>query len=292
MNQELDAPEAALAADPADVLHPAAAAPAPRSLGANQADGLRAMFGSDDDGDDPLVVCIASALAPESTATLGLGLAHALRRRGHTTLLVDEVPLAQRPGGRGFPYPVRYDLGQVFTGAIGLDRALRKVDEGLWFAAGTKLRQAVERKQVRLPPLTALLRHSGQHFGYVVVATGDPFGPALSCYGPSIERIVVTSPDEAAMARALLHVRALSVTQGGAPVPVLVVGGDDAAAGQACFAALEAAARTHLDQPLIPLGWVRAAQATVFGDPTDAGLALPVSLYQLLADRVAAGVAA
>lgn len=254
----------------------------PRGLGGNQADGLRALFGNG----GPVVFCVASALTPDATVTLGLGTAHALRRDGHLTLLVDEVPLMERQTLKAFPHPIRYDLGQVFTGAVALNRAVRRVADGLWFAAGMKVRQAAARKQVRAPSLAAMLRQSDLDFEFIVVSTCEPFGPAMGCYGEDIQRIVVAAPDDEAMTRALSHVRELSVRMGGAPVPVLMVGGADAAAGRLAFDRLAAASRDLLEQPLDWLGWVQAASASRFGVEGDS-LALPVSLYRLLAGRIA-----
>ena len=263
-------------ASPPDELPP----PRARGIGRNQADGLRAMFGAG----GPVVYCVASALSPDATVTLGLGTAHALQRGGHLTLLVDEVPLIERQSIKGFPYPVRYDLGQVFTGAVSLARAARKVGERLWFAAGVKVRQTVARKQVRGPSLATMLQHSELDFEFVVVSTCEPFGPAMACYGDDIQRIVVAAPDDASMTRALSHVRELSVRLGGSAVPVLMVGGADAEAGRQAFERLARASATLLEQPLEFLGWVQAASASSFGED---GLALPLSLYRMLAGRIA-----
>ena len=59
----------AAAADPmADALERDAAAPS--GIARNQADGLRTMFGQR----EPVVFCVASALSPDATVALGLGL--------------------------------------------------------------------------------------------------------------------------------------------------------------------------------------------------------------------------
>ncbi len=264
------------------------AAPEPRSLGRNQADGLRAMFGNG----EPVVYCVASALTPDATATLGLGTAHALRRGGHLTLLVDEVPLFERQSLKSFAFPVRFDLGQVFSGTVALNRVLRKVSENLWFATGVKVRGAVDGKRTRGPSLVAMLQQTELDFEFVVIATCDPFGSAMACYGDKVKRIVVAAPDDASMSRALSHVRELSVTNGGDAVPVLVVGGADAQAGRQAFDRLAQASRQLLEQPLEWLGWVRSASASAFaspgGDSGDDGIVLPVSLYRMLAGRIAA----
>ena len=257
-----------------------------RSLGRNQADGLRAMFGNG----GPVVYCVASALTPDATVTLGLGTAHALRRGGHLTLLVDEVPLFERQTLKGFAFPVRYDLGQVFSGTVALNRVLRRVADNLWFAAGVKVRGAVDSKRARGPSLVNMLQRTDLDFEFVVISTCEPFGSTMSCYGDNVQRIVVAAPDDASLTRALAHVRELSVTAGGDAVPVLLVGGPDAQAGHQAYERLALASAQLLEQPLEWLGWVRSASASAFGDDSNDGIALPTSLYRMLAGRIAARV--
>ena len=257
-----------------------------RSLGRNQADGLRAMFGNG----GPVVYCVASALTPDATVTLGLGTAHALRRGGPLTLLVDEVPLFERQTLKGFAFPVRYDLGQVFSGTVALNRVLRRVADNLWFAAGVKVRGAVDSKRARGPSLVNMLQRTDLDFEFVVISTCEPFGSTMSCYGDNVQRIVVAAPDDASLTRALAHVRELSVTAGGDAVPVLLVGGPDAQAGHQAYERLALASAQLLEQPLEWLGWVRSASASAFGDDSSDGIALPTSLYRMLAGRIAARV--
>lgn len=257
---------------------------APRAIGRTQADGLRAMFGNG----VPVVFCVASALTPDATVTIGLGTAHALRRGGHLTLLVDEVPLFERQALKGFSFPVRYDMGQVFSGAVALNRTLRKVADNLWFAAGVKVRGTVDSKRARGPSLVAMLQRTELDFEFVVVSTCEPFGTSMGCYGDTVRHIVVAAPDDASLTRALSHVRELSVSTGGDVVPVLMVGGADAQAGRAAFDRLAQASQQLLEQPLEWLGWVRSASASAFGDDSDGGTMLPVSLYRMLAGRMTA----
>lgn len=264
---------------------PGATTPAaPRAIGRTQADGLRAMFGAG----GPVVFCVASALTPDATVTIGLGTAHALRRGGHLTLLIDEVPLFERQALKGFSFPVRYDLGQVFSGAIALNRTLRKVAENLWFGAGVKVRAMVDSKRARGPSLVTMLQRTELDFEFVVVSTCEPFGPSMGCYGDCVRHIVVAAPDDTSLTLALSHVRELSVTTGGDTVPVLMVGGADAQAGRAAFDRLAQASQQMLEQPLEWLGWVRSASASAFGDDQDGGTVLPVSLYRVLAGRMTA----
>jgi hypothetical protein len=255
-----------------------------RGMHRNQADGLRAMFGRA----EPVVVCVASALPADATVTLGLGTAHALSGRGHLSLLVDEVPLSERQSHQGFAYPVRYDLGQVFSGVVALNRVLRRVDEKLWFTTGVKVRAAVDGKRARGPSLVTMLQQTELDFEFVVIATCEPFGSSMRCYGEAVHRLVVAAPDAASLSRALAHVRELSMTSGGSPVPVLMLGGADESAGRVAYERLDAASQQQLEQPLQWLGWVRTAEASALSSDPDDGLSLPISVYQMLAGHVLA----
>ncbi|MDM7942391.1 MAG: hypothetical protein QUV35_07160 [Hydrogenophaga sp.] len=254
----------------------------PSGIARNQADGLRTLFGQR----EPVVFCVASALSPDATVALGLGTAHALRRRGHLTLLVDEVPLFERQS-LTTPFPVRYDLGQVFGGDVALNRALRKVMDNLWFASGVRVRAAVDSKRARGPSLVRMLQGTEMDFDVVVVATCEPFGSTMRCYGHQIHRLMVVGTDDASLTRGLSHVRELSIMSGGEAVPVMVVGGQDADSAQQAFQRLEAASMDLLEQPLEWLGWFRAASTSAFGDSPLAGDFLPISMYQLLARHMA-----
>ncbi len=247
----------------------------------DQAKGLRAMFG---DG-VPQLYCLASALPPDATVTLGLGTAHALRHRGHLTLLVDEVPLVERQTSKGFAFPVRFDLGQVFSGSIGLNRVLRKVSDKLWFATGVKVAAAVAAKRTRSLSLLDMLQRSGLDFEFVIIASCEPFGTNMPCYGDDVQRIVVAAPDDASLTRALSHLRELSVLVGGDAVPVLIVGGSEAEGHQA-FERLAQQSQQLLEQPLRSLGWVPSASATRFGKGSDQDLVLPITLYQSLVSHM------
>ena len=276
----------AAAADPmADALERDAAAPS--GIARNQADGLRTMFGLR----EPVVFCVASALSPDATVALGLGTAHALRRRGHLTLLVDEVPLFERQS-LSTPFPVRYDLGQVFGGDVALNRALRKVMDNLWFASGMRVKAAVNSKRARGPSLVRMLQGTELDFDVVVVATCEPFGSTMRCYGNQIHRVMVVGIDDASLTRGLSHVRELSIMSGGEPVPVMVVGGQDADTARQAFDRLEAGSMELMEQPLAWMGWFRAASTSVFGDSPVDGDFLPITMYQLLARHMAEQTAA
>jgi hypothetical protein len=261
-------------------LHPFDDAPAVAPDGLDQAGGLRAVFGTH----GPEVVCIASALDGARTATLGLGTVRSLRAAGHTALLVDEVPLAARDG-RALPCPVRFDLAQAMADLVPLGRVVRPLGPGLWYAAAMKVRRALERHRLRPPPLSERMARAGLAAERIVVATADPYAPSLALYGDSVATVLVFSPDDASMARAIALVRELSVAGGGAPIPTLVVGGEDERAAMARFDRLAAAARHFFEQPLQELGWLRAASIDPDGGEAEASasMMLPVTVFQALA---------
>lgn len=256
--------------------------PRPSGIARSQADGLRSMFGQR----EPVVVCVASALSPDATGALGLGTAHALRRRGHLTLLVDEIPLFERQSLTSL-FPVRYDLGQVFSGDLALSRALRKVMDNLWFASGVRVRATVNDKRAQGPSLVRLLQSTELEFDVVVVATCEPFGNTMRWYGHQIHRLMVVGTDDASLTRGLSHLRELSIVSSGEAIPVMVVGGPNADTAQQAYERLAVASMDLLAQPLCWMGWFRTASTSSFGDNTLSGDFLPISMYHLLARHMA-----
>jgi len=87
----------------------------------DQAAGLRQLFGEG----YARVWCLVSSLHGDPTVMVALGAANALRRAGQRVLLVDEVPMSNRSLLGGTPFPVRYDLGQVFSGLIGIEKVVK-----------------------------------------------------------------------------------------------------------------------------------------------------------------------
>ena len=254
---------------------------------ADQAGGLRALFGNG----PAKAWCLASALTPDATVTLGIGTAHALRHAGHRILLVDEVPLAEREQHTKLTFPVRYDLSKVMSNLIGVQQALAPMQEKMWFATGANMRKAFLNKKTRMPYLSQRLVDAEIDVDFILVATNDPFGGSLGLYGAEVQRIIVSAPDEMSMMRATLMIRELSVISGGAPIPVLIVGGDTEDLGMEAFHKIAGVAQSVLAQPLDCLGWIRAASASAFEKPGQhdgKGLTLPVTLYQMMAKAISA----
>lgn len=254
---------------------------------ADQAGGLRALFGNG----PAKAWCLASALTPDATVTLGIGTAHALRHAGHRVLLVDEVPLTERQQHTSLSFPVRYDLSKVMSNLVGVQQALAPMQEKMWFATGMSMRKAYQTKKTRLPHLSQRLVDAEIDIDFIVVATNEPFSGSLGLYGAELQRVIVAAPDEESMMRATLMIRELSVVSGGAPIPVLIVGGETEEAGMEGFHKIASVAQSVLAQPLECLGWIRAASAKAFEKPGQhdgKGLTLPVTLYQMMAKTISA----
>lgn len=252
----------------------------------DQAGGLRAMFGNG----PAKAWCLASALTADATVTLGLGTAHALRRAGHRLLLVDEVPLSDRKQHTTLSFPVRYDLAKVMSNLIDVQYAISPMQDKMWYATGMHLHKAFLNKKTRLPHLSQRLVDAEVDVDFIVVATTEPFGASLALYGADLERIIVAAPDETSMMKAALMIRELSVVSGGAPIPVLIVGGETEELGMEGFNKIASVAQSVLAQPLECLGWIRTASATAFDQPgqeSGKGLTLPVTLYQTMAKTIA-----
>ena len=225
--------------------------------GADQASGLRNIFGSE----MCRVICIASTLDPDSSIHLGHGAARNIHQLGHRVLLVDEVALADRKTMSGFLYPVRYDLGQVFSGSADLLKSIRQIEEHFWYATSARLRPEITSRFAKYPQLDERLVRHEIDIDYVIFPTTDPQANIIAYYGSNVKRILVTSPEAADLKKALVMVRQMAELQLDEPLSVLIVGGEDEAAGTAAFEKLHAAANSALEQSLELLGWIKALTA-------------------------------
>jgi len=248
----------------------------------DQAAGLRQLFGEG----LARVWCLVSSLPGDPTVMVALGAANALRRAGQRVLLVDEVPLTNRSLLGGTPFPVRYDLGQVFAGSIGIEKVVKPVGDKLWYCVATKLRRAKEDKKARPPTLAERLQKAGIDIDVVIIASTDTHRGTHQLFADDMEHILISGTDEAAIEKSLHMVHELAVLFGGAPIPVLTVGGGSADAGQESFEALQAQSLSLMDQPLEHEGWVRAMQFAS-ADAGDSGeMMVPASLYRMMAGRI------
>jgi hypothetical protein len=198
---------------------------------------------------------------------------------------VDEVPLTNRSLLGATPFPVRYDLGQVFAGSIGIEKVVKPVGDRLWYCVATKLRRAKEDKKARPPTLAQRLQRAGIDIDVVIVASTDPHRGTHQLFADDMEHILISGTDEEAVERSVHMVHELAVLFGGSAIPVLTVGGASASLGQDSFDMLQHRAMALMDQPLEHVGWVRAMQfAAAEGD--DGELMVPSSLYRIMAGRI------
>ena len=234
--------------------------------GVDQAEGLRNIFGAE----LSRVICIASTLDADSTIHLGHGTAHSIKQLGHRVLLVDEIALSDRKTMSGFLYPIRYDLGQVFTSSVDLPRSIKAIEENFWYATSVKLRPEITRRFAKYPKLDQRLINHEIDIDYIVFPTIDPDAITVAYYGSNIKRILVTASDQASLKRALVMVRQMAILQVDEPLSVLIVGGEDENAGTQAFEKLHNASLSALEQPLDFIGWIKALTAErVELDPDD-----------------------
>ena len=75
------------------------------TMGADQAEGLRSMFGEA----QARFLCLACALDGDTAVQITMGLAHCLRQQGQRVLYIDEIPMHARQTIKSLSYTVRYD---------------------------------------------------------------------------------------------------------------------------------------------------------------------------------------
>ena len=225
--------------------------------GVDQAEGLRNIFGAE----LSRVICIASTLDADSTIRLGHGTAQSIKQLGHRVLLVDELALSDRKTMSGFLYPVRYDLGQVFTNSVDLPKSIKAIEENFWYATSVKLRPELTRRFAKYPQLDQRLVDHEIDIDYIIFPTIDPQANVVSYYGSNIKRILVTASDQDSLKKALVMVRQMAILQIDEPLSILIVGGDDESAGSEAFERLHTASVSALEQPLEFLGWIKALVA-------------------------------
>ena len=225
--------------------------------GVDQAEGLRNIFGAE----LSRVICIASTLDADSTIRLGHGTAQSIKQLGHRVLLVDELALSDRKTMSGFLYPVRYDLGQVFTNSVDLPKSIKAIEENFWYATSVKLRPELTRRFAKYPQLDQRLVDHEIDIDFIIFPTIDPQANVVSYYGSNIKRILVTASDQDSLKKALVMVRQMAILQIDEPLSILIVGGDDESAGSEAFERLHTASVSALEQPLEFLGWIKALVA-------------------------------
>jgi hypothetical protein len=239
--------------------------------GLDQADGLRTMFG----GVSNQLICLACAVDPDTVVHIGHGTAQALKNAGHKVLLIDEVPLDDRRTMSGFLYPTKYDLGQVFSNAVALNKCLRPIEENFWYATSTKLRHLFEERRIKRPNLDVRLKEIGLEFDYIVLATHEPEYNIIHFYGTHVQKILVASPEFDSLSQSMNMIRQFAIYSGNTPISVMLLGGTEEE-GQAAFEKLQHAAKEAMHVDLVFLGWMKAIKASrVVIDPEDLSLSTP-----------------
>ena len=248
---------------------------------ADQAEGLRSMFGSQ----EPRVVCMSCALDADTASVMTLGTAHALRLQNQRVLLIDEIPLQERRDIHGLAYPVRYDIAQVLENDIPLEKAIKKAEENLWYATGLRMDRSYLKHKLRPPALIQRILKSKIELDLILIATKNPIEGVLRAYAHDILHLVVCAPEDASMIQALEFIRSISYRTDGAKIPVLIIGGDSESAGQEAFDRLQAASQSLMEQPLESMGWISAVTIpnSTKSSKQPAGLILPATLYAKLA---------
>ena len=239
--------------------------------GLDQADGLRSMFG----GLPNQVICLACALDEDTIVHVGHGTAQALKNAGYRTLMIDEVPLSERKTMSGFLYPTKYDLGQVFSNSVSLNKSVRQVEENFWYATSSKLRHLFEERRAKLPNLDERLKLMNLELDYILFATSDPEFNILNFFGTSIQKILVASPEFESLSKAMNMIRQFSIYSQDTPTSVLILGGTEEE-GQTAFDKLQHAAKEAMGMDLSMLGWIKAIKASrVVIDPEDCSISTP-----------------
>lgn len=253
----------------------------PSSIRADQAEGLRAMFGAH----EPRVVCLACALDADTAAAMAMGVAHALRRQDQKVLLIDEIALQERRQVSGLPYRVRYDIAQAMENDIPLAKAIQCVEPNLWFATGLRMARSYHNRKLRNPPLMDRLESADLHFDLILIASTHPVQGVLRHYSKQMQHLVVSAPEEANMIEALETIRTLSQLSDCERIPLLIVGGDSSDTAKEAFEQIEQASQQMLEQPLEYMGWIPAITIPFETEKSaePAGLILPATLYAKLA---------
>lgn len=257
--------------------------PTPAAMTGDQADGLRELFGTG----APRTLALACALDADDTVWLGQGVAQILRREGTKTLLIDEVRLADR---RAFPklaYRTKYDLGQVMENLVPIEKAIVDAEENLKFACAIRLRQSHELRRAKHPNVQERLAAAGIDIEVMIIATQDPSHEGFGFFADEIDVIVVATPEQTSLVRALELIRSMSAQDPDRVIPVLMVGKEEAECQEA-FERLKQASDSLLGIDLEELGWV-AARPTIDPLPVRArknptGLILPAGLFKKLAN--------
>ena len=251
------------------------------TMGADQAEGLRSMFGEA----QARFLCLACALDGDTAVQITMGLAHCFRQQGQRVLYIDEIPMQARQTIKSLSYTVRYDLAQALENDIALEKTIYKAEDNLWFSVALRMARSYKTRRLKLPNLMDRLQKLSLEIDIVLHATSEPIDGVMRALSKTSQPIVITAPDDASLIRAIELIREFSQQTDGRPISVVVVGGDTQEQGQSAFDTLSAASKSLLDQPLDLIGWLAATPLSNSTEKSKqpAGLIIPSTLYGKLA---------
>ncbi len=241
----------------------------------------------------PKAVVLACALDADTSISVGIGTAHALRKQGIKTLMIDCIPLTGRRETVKPLYPARYDLAQVLTNEVPLEKAIVSGQANLWYSLGIRVRKAGAQKKLRTPALSVRLVEGHYELDLMLIVSNVAESRAYPFLNPDLQVIIVASPKEESLITAMDFIKSLCLNTNGKPIGVLMVGGENEQQGNSAFERLANAAMSAYAQPLEALGWAPARPEYV--DPEEnwesSTLTLPITLYQKLAEMTAKKIA-
>jgi hypothetical protein len=251
----------------------------------DQAEGLRTLFGSN----LPKVFFLSSSLDPDSTAAIGLGVAHALRKSGFKILLVDEVSFHDRQRLSAQIYTTKYDLGQALSNLVSFEKAVLQAEDSLWFTTASRVRHYFASKQVTRPSLDVRTQENGLGLDYIVVVSDDPVHAVLPFYSANLNHIVLASSNKSSQAKTIALLNQLMIGGADEPISIMMVGGNDRNEGDVAYLALAEEASKQLDISLNLLHWVGAKSLSDFNGEAAGAQAepvIPTSLFRHIAHQI------
>jgi hypothetical protein len=228
----------------------------------DQAEGLRTLFGSN----LPKVFFISSSLDPDSTAAIGLGVAHALRKSGFKTLLVDEVSFHDRQRVSAQIYSTKYDLGQALSNLVPFGKAVLQAEDNLWFTTASRVRHYFSSKQIVRPTLDVRTQENNLGLDYIVVVSDNPVHAVLPLYSANLNHIVLASCSQSTQAKTIALLNQLMIGGVDEPISIMMVGGSERTEGDEAYLALAKEASEQLDISLALLHWVGAKSLSDFNE--------------------------
>jgi hypothetical protein len=159
-------------------------------MGADQAEGLRSMFGEA----QARFLCLACALDGDTAVQITMGLAHCLRQQGQRVLYIDEIPMHARQTIKSLSYTVRYDLAQALENDIALEKTVYKAEDNLWFSVALRMARSFKTRRLKPPTLMDRLQKLSLELDIVLHATSEPIDGVMRALSKTSQPIVITAP--------------------------------------------------------------------------------------------------